>query len=156
MTFTDTGLVNTIVRDITSFGSLEIHGLIFLGLLAVGKIELALQFLVANVVCMAVVYAIRFLYFRARPGRVREKKYKTILHRLDASSFPSIHGYRSALLPIVLSQGLPLAAVLLLWALGFAIAFSRLYLKHHHPSDVITGFVLGLVVSYLTITFLVF
>lgn len=151
MTFTDTGLVNTVLRDITSFGSLEVHGLIFLGLLALGRTEIAFQLFVANAVCMAIVYAIRLVYFRARPGRVREKKYRTILHRIDASSFPSIHGYRSALLPVVLSQGLPLPAVLLLWVLGFTIAFSRLYLNYHHKTDVLAGFALGLAVSYLVV-----
>jgi len=151
MTFTDTGLVNTILRDITSLGALEIHGLIFLGLLALGRTEVAAQFFVANAICMAVVYAIRLVYFRARPGRVRQKKYRTILHRIDASSFPSIHGYRSALIPVILSQGLPFPAVLLLWVLGFTIAGSRIYLKYHHKTDVLAGFVLGLVVSYLVV-----
>ena len=153
MTFTDTGLVNTILRDITSFGSLEIHGLIILGLFSLGKFDLALQFLAANAVCMAIVYVIRFFYFRERPGRTKKKEYKTLLHKLDSSSFPSIHGYRAALIPVVLSQGLPIMAVLLLWALGLGIAFSRICLKYHHPSDVLVGFFLGIFIGYGTIMF---
>lgn len=150
MSFTDSGLLNTIMRDITSLGSAEISGIIFLGLLSLGRNELALQFLVANAICMASIYVIRLLFFRARPGRVRQR-YATIFHRMDASSFPSIHAYRSALIPVVLSQGLGFFSVALLWVVGISIALSRLYMKKHHPTDVLVGFVLGLLVSYAVI-----
>ncbi len=65
-------------------------------------------------------------------------------------SFPSGHTTSSFAAAYVLSKHLKKYS-LLFWTLAIAIAFSRLYLFLHYPSDVIAGIVLGLIcgkVSY--------
>ena len=143
-------LVDTWMRDMTSFGGLSVIGLMFLFLLTFNKITIALEFLVAVVLSQIVIFTIRFFYFRARPGRVR-RKFKNLYERLDESSFPSIHAARAGIISIVLAQGLPLPAKILLWITATGICFSRYYLKKHHATDLIVGGTLGLIIGYLTI-----
>ncbi|HDI02528.1 MAG TPA: phosphatase PAP2 family protein [Candidatus Aenigmarchaeota archaeon] len=140
-------LIETWVRDLTSFGSLVTMGVIFLGLLAFEKYSLAAELFLANALCMGIIYLIRFFYFKPRPGRSRVH-HTSLFNRLRESSFPSIHAYRGAVIPVILSQNLSLFPALLLWGIGLGICFSRIYLRKHHVTDVVAGFLIGLVVSY--------
>lgn len=58
----------------------------------------------------------------------------------SASAFAAIGGY--------CSKGRPLRTFLLI-LFASSIAFSRLYLKVHFPSDVIVGILIGIICSYL-------
>ena len=141
-------LIETWVRDITSYGSLATIGFIFFGLLSLGKTGIAIQFFLTNFFCMVIIYVIRFFYFRARPSGAK-KSYTSVADRLIDSSFPSVHGYRAAVIPMILSQLVPVYTSILLWVVGFGICFSRIYLKRHHVTDVVAGFIIGIIVSYL-------
>jgi len=144
-----------VVRNITSFGSASFMIFIFIGLLSLGKNTLALEFFSAVMISQVLIYLVRVVYFRARPGKKREK-YRNFYERLDASSFPSIHASRAAIIPMILSQGLGVYPSVLLWSVGFLICVSRIVLKRHHPTDVLTGFVLGILISYGLTVFWVF
>jgi undecaprenyl-diphosphatase len=79
---------------------------------------------------------------RRRPAR--EDRLTTTLSDL---SYPSAHTATSVAGARRLSETLPGAP---LWALALAFAGSRLYLRVHHPSDIVAGAALGGAVAELT------
>ena len=69
-------------------------------------------------------------------------------HYVDASSFPSIHAARAFFLAFYfsgLSQSIFFSIVFLL--IAFAVGKSRIVKKRHFASDVLAGFVLGLLIA---------
>jgi len=77
-----------------------------------------------------------------------------IYNKIDANSFPSIHSARISLIAVMFSlfyKDAPtiIACVLVVLCVGY----SRIYLKRHHPIDVLAGFLIGaataLIVFYI-------
>jgi undecaprenyl-diphosphatase len=64
------------------------------------------------------------------------------LHRPVTSAFPSGHATSAFTAAVILSPGRRSRAALL--GLAAAVAFSRVYVRLHHPSDVLAGSALGL------------
>lgn len=73
-----------------------------------------------------------------------------IFDREPGSSFPSGHTMRAFALAFVASKLWPNLTIPLYIFSGL-IAFSRIYLGQHYPSDVLAGAVIGLLVGYLTV-----
>jgi membrane-associated phospholipid phosphatase len=69
------------------------------------------------------------------------------LRRPTTSSFPSGHASSAAVATIVLAQNDPLWP--LYAAAGATVAVSRVYVKVHHPSDVVAGALLGVGLAVL-------
>ena len=138
------------MRDITSLVGLPYVILITIGLWSFEKIKIMEEFVLAIVICEIVIYTIRYFYFRPRPIGKTEN-FTSLFERLDESSFPSIHAARAGVFAVVLSQMIPMKAKILLWITAGAVCVSRIYLKRHHPSDVIVGGILGLLVGYITV-----
>ncbi len=144
-------LIKDFVRDLTSLGSLPIILIIITGFYLIGRNHLAKGLIISILVSQFLIYIIRIVYFRPRPGN-KKRKYKNIYERLDESSFPSIHASRAGIIPMIISQNLGTYPTYFLWVLGLGICFSRLYLKRHHPTDVFVGFILGVCISYIILT----
>ena len=138
------------VLYITSLVGLPYVILITIGLWSFEKIKIMEEFVLAIVICEVVIYTIRYFYFRPRPIGKTEN-FTSLFERLDESSFPSIHAARAGIFAVILSQMIPMKAKILLWIMSGAVCVSRIYLKRHHPSDVIVGGILGLIISYFII-----
>jgi len=94
-------------------------------------------------------YGLKLLFERARP--LIDLGYNL---RLDSFSFPSGHSSGSmiayGLLSYIAWSSLPapwnLVIAVILAAVPFMVGISRIYLGVHYPSDVVAGWLLGLIV----------
>jgi membrane-associated phospholipid phosphatase len=82
---------------------------------------------------------VKSLFRRHRPVWEHERPYR--LRVPKTSSFPSGHASSAATAAGVLSERDPLGP--LYYAVGAVVAFSRVYVRHHHASDVVAGALLG-------------
>ena len=91
---------------------------------------------------------LKFFVKRPRP----EGEQKLFYLDIDANSFPSGHAARVGGLMMALGPLLPLwvALLFMLWALSVCI--SRIVLELHYISDVVAGFLIGILAGSLLIT----
>jgi membrane-associated phospholipid phosphatase len=86
---------------------------------------------------------IKSLFRRHRPVWEHERPYR--LRVPKTSSFPSGHASSAATAAGVLSERDPLGP--LYYGVGAVVAASRVYVRHHHASDVVAGALLGAVLA---------
>ncbi len=86
---------------------------------------------------------VKTLFRRHRPAWEQERPLR--LRRPRTSSFPSGHASAAMTAAGLLAQRDPLWP--LYYAVGAVVASSRVYVKIHHPSDVIAGAVLGMALA---------
>jgi len=136
----------------TYFGDGYIWGLTALGLILFGRpidrqyVLIALGITIINI---TVFRLLKYLFRRTRPYYVsplRELRYR----RLDSYSFPSGHATTSFGLAFLISCFYPILPVqLAAYSISSLIGFSRIYVGEHYPSDVISGALLGILISNL-------
>ena len=85
------------------------------------------------------------LFNRTRPG-VSPASTRTLAPASDTSSFPSGHATSAVAGAIAVSRMWP-AGRAAWWTLAVLIAYSRVYIGHHYPSDVVGGAILGALVA---------
>lgn len=139
--------VNQFFRDLTSLGSMMFYTLV-LGLsLVFQELDLFLKLLLGLILIMAVSVLARIIYFKNRP---KKQDYKSLIEKLEAASFPSIHTARIVFLGLELifffKKDLVTAFFILLMVL---VAYSRVYLKKHDWVDLIGGAGLGIIVFWV-------
>ena len=86
---------------------------------------------------------VKRLFRRHRPAWEQERPRR--LRRPRTSSFPSGHASAAMTAAGVLGQNDPLWP--LYYAIGAVVASSRVYVKIHHPSDVVGGALVGFVLA---------
>jgi len=89
----------------------------------------------ADIAGLAVVVGLRYATRRQRPHRRRDHKYFVPWNRF---SFPSGHAVRAFAVSVTLTCGGPAWCALTL-PVACVIAFSRIALARHYPSDVLAG-----------------
>ncbi|HLC86495.1 MAG TPA: phosphatase PAP2 family protein [Candidatus Nanoarchaeia archaeon] len=139
-------------RDMTSLGSYVVIIPLIVFIYFIGLKNLALQFFVGFIVTYIIAFIIRIFYFKDRPEK---EKYNSFLSRIDSSSFPSVHAARSIMFAILLSvyyKSLLLTLFLILIAL--LVSYSRIFLKKHYWIDVVVGFIMGIVLALLIVSYL--
>lgn len=86
---------------------------------------------------------IKSQFRRHRPVWEHERPYR--LRVPKTSSFPSGHASAAATAAGMLSERDPLGP--LYYGVGAVVAFSRVYVRHHHASDVVAGALVGVVLA---------
>ncbi|MDP1795222.1 MAG: phosphatase PAP2 family protein [Acidimicrobiales bacterium] len=86
---------------------------------------------------------VKSLFRRKRPVLQFDRPYHLRIPR--TTSFPSGHATASFTGAVLLSEGTPWGWFL--FPLAFLIAFSRIYVRIHHASDVVGGIVIGTLVG---------
>lgn len=105
--------------------------------------------LLAVILTAAFVLAIKFTFRRQRPAGELGQIYR----KTDPHSFPSGHATRAILLG-VLALGLApawLGILLIVW--GPLVGIARIAMGVHYVSDVLAGWVLGLIIGLLVLQF---
>jgi len=131
-----------LVRECSFFGSLLVFVSIVFALSLFHEWVLVQQLIIGLAILYFVVVLIRHVWHRDRPT---PRAYTNWLERIDASSFPSLHSARSAFLALLIWTRFPPLGGLLL-VLVFLTGYSRYATKHHHVSDIVAGYALGLLV----------
>ncbi|MFN8015501.1 MAG: phosphatase PAP2 family protein [Acidimicrobiia bacterium] len=103
---------------------------------------------------------IKWMFRRARPHEKENtyNKHEKLPYGLRmpiTSSFPSGHAVAAMCAATLLSSSYHLAAIFL-FPLGILVAYTRLYTRMHHLSDITAGLILGLLFGYLACRFIVF
>ena len=140
-------MITSFWRDVTAFGSLIFSLVAITAAYLLGQPALALQLLVALMLCYLIAFPIKVLFFKRRPDN---QKYSNLLEKFDAASFPSVHAMRAVSFGIVLCaffRDAVFTAFLALIALG--VMYTRIRLHKHFLVDVAWGTVLGAVIGYL-------
>jgi YegS/Rv2252/BmrU family lipid kinase len=120
------------------------HSALWLGLAAAGALfggrrgrRAAKEGVLALGVTSATVNGLKLVIGRRRPAPRR-----VLRHRPRTSSFPSGHAASAFAFAVAVSREVPEAAPVLL-PLAASVAYSRVYLGVHYPSDVLVGGALG-------------
>lgn len=93
---------------------------------------------------------IKFFTFRARPFSIDPDVILRVPYGPKSSSFPSNHATNTMALAVWLSYLFPRATVIF-YGFAFVIGYSRVYAGVHYPTDVIAGWILGIVIAKLLI-----
>jgi undecaprenyl-diphosphatase len=88
---------------------------------------------------------VKSVFRRHRPAWEQERPRR--LRRPRTSSFPSGHASAAMTAAGLLAQNDPFGP--LYYAIGAVVASSRVYVKIHHPSDVVAGALLGIALAQL-------
>ena len=143
--------VEEAVRDITALGGVTVLAIVTLavaGYVAIRRQYHALAFLLGSVCGGGLLaFFLKHVFDRPRPELVPP------LVKADGSSFPSGHSLASAVVYLTLGALLarlvkPMRLKLYFLALAlfltFLVGLSRIYLGVHYPTDVLAGWIMGL------------
>ncbi|MBN2094503.1 MAG: phosphatase PAP2 family protein [Candidatus Aenigmarchaeota archaeon] len=137
--------VNEILEQVTSFGGMFFHLFLICFMFALGEIILSLQLFASFILTYAVTLVLRLAHFRDRPKKLA---YSNIIEKVEASSFPSLHSMRvSAIFCLFYLFYGPGLVSLIFLGTALAVFLSRHWLKKHHPSDILAGAILGVLVG---------
>ncbi len=141
-------ILKKIFEEITVLGGLMFFLLFSFWFLIQEKFTIFIVLILGQFIIYLIILIFRLFYFKHRPNRI---KYRTLLEKLDANSFPSIHAARIVFLFIFLVAFVVknIFFISLLFILTLLVLYSRIYLKKHYLIDVIGGVILGIITSLL-------
>ena len=93
----------------------------------------------------ALVLVLKFSIRRRRP----EGQWGAIYRNTDPHSFPSGHAARAFLIAMLASLLGPLWLALILWVWAPLVALARVAMGVHYFSDILAGFILGIIVALI-------
>lgn len=147
----DSPLATKIFETITFFGSstflFPAYSLVIIYHLLKKHWKLALDVATIGITSTALLYVLKSIFQRARP-------LDPLIRNVTGFSFPSGHSFSSftffgmiayLLWQTQLKNSWKILTTIVLFLLATSIAFSRVYLRVHYPSDVIAGFCLSMI-----------
>lgn len=142
-------MLEDFLNDFTAFGSLTFALFVVLLTSVLGVNELAMQLFVALVICYLINFPMKIIFFKDRP---KSQKYRNVIEKFDAGSFPSLHSMRAVSFAIILSVFVdnPLFTLLMVILAG-SVLYTRIALGKHYKVDVVVGTLLGFGVGLATI-----
>ena len=133
-------------EDVSVFGGLTFYLIVLILGYLVNQQRFVAVLAVGLLALYVVVAILRLLFFRVRPIK---KKYDSLLEKIDAGSFPSMHAARATYLLLMIAEVLGKREIFIfVLVLIFLVAYSRFYLKMHYLSDCVAGVILGVLFSY--------
>jgi len=138
-------MVNAFFQAVTNFGSVILLGFVALAMIVQGQRKQGIALLIILGVSSLSVGLLKLLILRPRPFEAIATA-KVLDIEFD-SGFPSGHAANSAAAAGMLGKYYRHIRYPL-YALAALIAFSRIYVGVHYPSDVIAGSVIGIAVYY--------
>ncbi|MBU0456919.1 MAG: phosphatase PAP2 family protein [Nanoarchaeota archaeon] len=142
-------LKNGFIENISALGALPFFLMTISILFLLNQTKFATQLLVGIIIGHIVTYLIRLMYHKERP---QPQKYNSLVERIDASSFPSLHSVRAMTFSMIcaINTGY-LVSYLIFGTYLLSILYSRYYLKKHDLKDIIMGAIIGLFISAIII-----
>ena len=143
-----------VMKCITSLGNAGIFWIILSLILLIPKRtrKAGLVSLISMAICFLIVHVgLKSAVARIRPYDAYPQLKRLIAPQKDFS-FPSGHTVNAFASSLILVRMLPKKAGIPLVILAAVIAYSRLYVGVHYPSDVIAGFLIALIVSWIVWT----
>ena len=141
------------IQDISSFGGNPIYFATAFFFLITQKFAQLWTLAIMLVIAYLVTMAIRFTFWEERPDH---QKYKNLWEKFDSGGFPSLHAARAAMLALVVMFYFNNVIVTIALAAGVATtAYARVWLKRHHPRDVIAGIIIGAIIYFATAKFII-
>lgn len=138
------------LQDISSLGGNPAYIGVAVLFWLLGNADLAYRLAAALALCYLATTLLRIAFFRERPDR---QKYKNLLERIDASSFPSLHSMRAAVWATTTAMFFNQPVVwLLAAAMSIAVAATRVMLGRHHRSDAAAGLVIGVFIALVSVS----
>lgn len=132
------------VKDIAALGGNPVYFLVGGLFWFFGHPQVTFQLIVSLILCYILTTLFRIVFFRQRPLK---QQYKNFLERIDASSFPSLHSMRAAVIAVTIGMFFNQPPVWLLAIIAtVSVAITRVLQKRHHKSDVIAGLIIGVVI----------
>jgi len=136
-------------RDITSLASPLL--LILIPFIVLGTSSIFYKLLIALLVNELIGSLIKIIFPKKRPNK---QTYNSLIEKIDAGSFPSIHASRITLtyLTLFLNTDILITKIVYIFVILFVI-ISRVLLKKHFVIDVIGGFIIGFIIWFITFVF---
>ena len=134
-------------RDITSLANPLV--LLFVAFIFLGNSSNFYTLLLALLVNEVIGSIIKIIYPKKRPNK---QTYNTLLEKIDAGSFPSLHTSRITLTYLSLFSNTAQLEIKIVLILAISLVIlSRIVLKKHFWTDVLGGFILGVAIWYLIV-----
>lgn len=133
------------IRDISSLGGNPVYVAVAVLFWLFGYPQVAYQLAAGLALCYLTTTILRIAFFRQRP---KKQQFRNVLEKIDASSFPSLHSMRAAVLSTAIAMFFSQPAVWLLAAVTAAsVAATRVMLMRHHRTDAIAGLIIGAAIA---------
>ena len=134
-------------RDITSLANPLV--LLFVAFIFLGNSSNFYTLLLALLVNEFIGSIIKIIYPKKRPNK---QTYNTLLEKIDAGSFPSLHTSRITLTYLSLFSNTAQLEIKIVLVIAISLVIlSRIVLKKHFWTDVLGGFILGVTIWYFIV-----
>lgn len=145
-------LVEKSWKSVSEFGSVYFYLFLVAFMYLLNYKNFAIILFYSLIVSYIISLSIRAIYFKDRP---KKQKYNNWIDKLDASSFPSMHTMRIAILFVMFTKFFGRYDIgSLFLAMTIIVAISRSVVKKHFWTDIIAGFFFGLIIGQIMFTLL--